>query len=86
MMTSSLLNKALSLNSDSNLLIKQKECILGLPGDNFAPLIHNLCPAPILLAKPRQLIPYDEGQRLNITALLNIGVLDAISMWRASDF
>ena len=27
-MTSSLLNKALSLNSDSNLLIKQKECIL----------------------------------------------------------
>ena len=25
-MTSSLLNKALSLNSDSNLLIKQKEC------------------------------------------------------------
>ena len=30
MMTSSLLNKVLSLNSDSNLLIKQKECIAKL--------------------------------------------------------
>ena len=44
MMTSSLLNKALSLNSDSNLLIKQKECIAIAQGiGSFSIPIAHVC-------------------------------------------